>query len=81
MSRKAKATFRCNDQMHAALVRQAQVHQDPVVSVLKRGLRAYLSQLGWNTDYLDGIEGAPPKKDGSNPFPDGWNQRDGSNAQ
>jgi len=76
-------TFRCNPQMYNAIIRQAQIeHRNSGnnhggSTIARHALRAELSRKGWNTDFLDGIAGAPPRKDGTDPFPAGWNQRGG----
>lgn len=72
-----EVSFTPNTQMRAALERQAQIDQDSKAAVVKRALRAYLSQRRWSTDYLDGIAGTAPRTDGAEPFPGGWNQRSG----
>lgn len=68
--------FTPNAQMFDAIARQSQVDHRNKGSLVKRAVRGYLSRLGWNTDYLDGIPGAEPLKDGSDAFPANWNARE-----
>ena len=68
-------SFTPNAQMRAAIERQAQIDHRTKASLVKRAARGYLSRLGWNSDYLDGIPDAEPLKDGSEAFPANWNGR------